>query len=413
MKSSCVPRILPLLLTPLLGPLASACSNAEMPRSYSMRDSAGVQIVETHREAWDETHRWRVAPSPKLEIGVRDGEETIQFFGVTDALRLSDGRIVVLNNGTRSIRIFSPEGQLIREFGRDGEGPGEFRTLSSVHALSGDTLLVWDGRRRVFSVLTASGEFVRSQRLTWAGSEQLVGIRPLPDGRVLVKTYAGPFTGGGDPGQGIHRSTAPLLLFGRDGTLLDTIGVFPNAESAVMEISGSPAYTVPPFDKNFFFDVRGSSIILGTAERMEVSVWDVESGTKAVFRSPDFELSVTQNDRDWYRQRMLETSPSPEAREEAEMLLEKVPFPEFRAAFTNLCVDPVGNIWLRTGRHLYYYAPAREWTVLSPDGAFLGRVSLPPDFAVLNFGPDDLLGVWKDEVGAEFIRVYALEKPGA
>lgn len=409
-------RIRPLLILLLaVGPIwggCVACAEGEKPASL-VRDSAGVQIVETRRMAWEREPGWVISPAPTLEIGTREGEEPLQFFRVAGGRRLADGRIVVLNSGTRTIRIFSPDGHFLQEFGRAGEGPGEFLALSSLHLLRGDTLFVWDGYRRAFSLFTPAGQFVYSRRLDWAGPEQLHSIRPLPDGRIVAKTYAGPFTGGREAGPGIHRPAAPLLLFGPDGALLDTIGMFPNAESAVFELGGQPAFTPPPFDKNIFFDVRGSSIILGTAEAMEVSVWDMDGGPRAIYRYPNLDLTVRQGDRDWWRARYMESATTPEAVRETNALLDRLPFPETGAAFTALRVGPDGHVWLRTGRHLLYYGPSREWTILSPEGSFLGTISLPPNFFMLDIGPTEVIGVWRDELDTEFIRVYTLEKPGS
>ncbi len=390
--------------------LLPACTDAGSPASFSVRDSAGVRIVESHQAEWDPDGGWRLSAEPILQIGEREGEESLQFFGVTGGARLSDGKIAILNNGTRTIRVYGPDGSFIREFGRDGEGPGEFRALSSVHVLPNDTLLLWDGRRRVFSLFTSPGEFVRSQRLTWVGSEALIGIRPLPDGRLVVKTYAGPGREELGSGTGIHRAVGPLLLFDREGVLLDTIGLFPNAESAIFELAGQPGYTVPPFDKNFFFDVWRESIILGTAERMEVLFWDVTGGPRALFRDLGSDLTVKQEDRDWYEEHFFPDAVTPEAQQERTMLLRDLMFPETRAAFTDLEVDPAGNIWLRTGRHIFYYAESREWTIFSSAGGLLGTISLPVGFKSLEFGSDEILGVWKDDLGVEFVRVYSIEK---
>lgn len=38
-----------------------------------VRDSAGVQIVESERAAWDDGKPWRLSATPLLEIGVTEG----------------------------------------------------------------------------------------------------------------------------------------------------------------------------------------------------------------------------------------------------------------------------------------------------------------------------------------------------
>jgi hypothetical protein len=65
---------------------------------------------------------------------------------------------------------------------------------------------------------------------------------------------------------------------------------------------------------------------------------------------------------------------------------------------------------LRTGRNLFYYAESRGWTVFSSEGVLLGAMTLPDRFKVLEIGVDEILGIWRDELDAEVIRVYRILK---
>lgn len=238
------------------------------------------------------------------------------------------------------------------------------------------------------------------------------GIHPLPEGRILVTTYASPVTQGGDVGAGIYRYSAPLLLFNADGAIVDTLGVFPSTETMVMSLGSGIAVGVAPFQKSSFFDVFHERIYAGTADGLEVSVYDLKGNPKQLFRDPGVDLLVREEDRAWYRARMTEMARTPQEQQMLGLVLDALVFPETRAAFSDLRVDETGCIWLRTGRHFPPLAPSREWTVFSADGRLLGRVSLPESFEVLEFGIDNLLGVWKDEMDVEFVRLYALEGRG-
>lgn len=388
---------------------AVACADAGPPATFSVRDSAGVRLVESHIPEWDLDGGLAVSAEPVLHLGETDGEETLQFFNVTGGLRFSDGRIAILNSGSKTVRVFGKDGGFITEFGGSGDGPGEFRTLGSIHCLPGDTLLIWDGRRPGFSLFTSSGEFIRSQRLTPPGAEQLRGVEPLPDGRLVVKTYASPLTQSDDRGVGIHRDPAPLFLFDRGGELLDTVGIFPSTETAIMEVAGHTLVGAAPFPKSTWIDVKGSSVYVGTANTTEVSVFSPEGMVEAVFRHPEADLVLRQEDRDWYEDRMTEMASTPQEEQMLGPVLEALVFPETRAAFNDLRLDRTGRIWLRTGRDFPPLAPSTDWTVLSKEGVLLGTLSLPKRFEVLEFGGDYLLGVWKNEMDVEFIRLYSLE----
>jgi hypothetical protein len=105
---------------------------------------------------------------------------------------------------------------------------------------------------------------------------------------------------------------------------------------------------------------------------------------------------------------MTEMASTPQEEQMLGPLLEALVFPETRAAFSDLRLDGAGSIWLRTGRHFPPFAPSNEWTVLSDEGVLLGTLSLPERFEVLEFGGDYVLGVWKDEMDVEFVRLYSL-----
>lgn len=87
---------------------------------------------------------WGLSDEPVLEIGVVEGDERYQLHDVTDAARLDDGRIAVAHQGTAEIRVYDAEGRFLLAAGGPGDGPGEWRQVAAVHALSGDTLVVVD-----------------------------------------------------------------------------------------------------------------------------------------------------------------------------------------------------------------------------------------------------------------------------
>ena len=71
------------------------------------------------------------------------------------------GRYFVLVQGQLPL-IFTSRGRFLRQLGRSGEGPGEFRAASFVSALPGDSLLVLDTRLLRASVYSSDLRFVRS-----------------------------------------------------------------------------------------------------------------------------------------------------------------------------------------------------------------------------------------------------------
>lgn len=85
------------LLACIVPALTTACEGREAghPARVPVRDSAGIEIVENERPAAAPALGWRVGDSVVLSIGVLEGEEPYNLYGVEDATRFPDGRIAV------------------------------------------------------------------------------------------------------------------------------------------------------------------------------------------------------------------------------------------------------------------------------------------------------------------------------
>ena len=177
-----------------------------------------------------------------------------------------------------------------------------------------------------------------------------------------------------------------------------------------MEVAGHTLFGAAPFPKSTWIDVKGSSIYVGTANTMEVSVLNPEGMVETVFRYPEADLAVRQEDRDWYVDRMTEMASTPQEEQMLGPLLGALVFPG----------NPCSLQRFETGRCRFDLAPylaAISLLIHPPTSGrcfrtrecCLARCPLPERFEVLEFGSDYILGVWKDEMDVEFVRLYSLE----
>ena len=111
---------------------ASACTSvAESSASVEFSDSAGVRIVHSRGPKWREGEAWSVSAEPRQSIGVVDGPVEYQFVELSSAARRSDGKVVVVDRGTRTVRLYDGEGSFLKTLGGPGSGPGEFQDPGS------------------------------------------------------------------------------------------------------------------------------------------------------------------------------------------------------------------------------------------------------------------------------------------
>lgn len=124
-----------------------------------------------------------IVVSQVTRIGSPDGPDWIG--GLVSLGRLWDGRYVLYDMlMPGKLRIFNPRGQYISEFGRPGQGPGEFR-VPTHHSLdsSGDTLRVVDAATGRLSLWSADGTVLLDARSTGFG--QFLSVLFNEDGSMI------------------------------------------------------------------------------------------------------------------------------------------------------------------------------------------------------------------------------------
>ena len=114
----------------------SACDRpAAEPRAsepqtvgVTIRDSAGIEIVENHAPVWASADFWTVDPEPEFVLGGlgSPGDSAHLIWNIFGAVPLSDDRIVMLTpEGDTKVLVFEASGRLSASLGRTGRGPGD------------------------------------------------------------------------------------------------------------------------------------------------------------------------------------------------------------------------------------------------------------------------------------------------
>lgn len=101
----------------------------------------------------------------EIRIGSLDGPAEYSFSEINSLAVSRSGTIYVDDTHPPSIREFDPDGRLVRRIGREGEGPGEFRSIAGVSVLPDGRLALWDRGARRITEYDADGEFTRALRI--------------------------------------------------------------------------------------------------------------------------------------------------------------------------------------------------------------------------------------------------------
>lgn len=385
--------------------LGTACDSAGPPTGSQVTDSAGLRIVTNDRTERGGGEWLRVDADPALSIGTLDGSEAEQLFRVTDATRLPDGRIVVLNAGSSEVRFFGADGTHLRSIGGNGAGPGEFQNPVWIRRLA-DTLVVFDpfqdnGRA---TYLDLEGELLATHRLATEERRFPSPSTVLPDGTFLDAGGEGSI---GPNEVGHVRFTHVPLRYPPSGAPVDTIATVPGSELFRSTNGTFVQQTDVPFGREAFTAAGEDRVYVGNGDAAAVEAFDFSGRHLLSIRFPEDRHAVTPElvDR-WIEVRLESSVPDdqPDALQRAREAYAAPPVPSTMPAHGELLVDEAQRLWVR--RYVPPWDPTHQWMVFGSDGRWLGDVNLPLDLQVLEIGDGYLLGVARDELSVESLRLH-------
>jgi hypothetical protein len=410
---------------PALVVCAAGCVGSDTPGPATVeRDSAGIMIVEN--DAQRVVPSCAVGPEPVVTIGTAAGAPEYELFRVFGAVRLSDGRIALVNQGSQQLRIYDAEGRFLTAAGRAGEGPGEFRNAFYLWALPGDTIWVGDYRPWQYHVFSPEGTWIRTVRPepTYGNSPGVMAL--LDDGRAVLADRGGVF--GAGPQFAARELT--VLVHGPDGALLDTLGTYPNGRWGRLEADPSALTMFPLFESFAHVTAAGSRIVTGLGAAPELTVIDATAGaTRAPGQAGDEGLRVerivrwTTSDRavssahvSAERERIAEqyadTDPEMRRRLVAPLLSEDRPVADRFPAFNAVRLGRDGRVWVRE-----FVPPGSDdgprWLAFAAAGRLSCDARMPDVDQILEVGADYVLALDRDDDGVERVHMYALDAPGA
>ena len=140
-------------------------------------------------------------------VGALTGADWEQFGDVQTVAFDGAGRLHVFDGQASRIVVVDVTGRLIHEFGREGEGPGEFRSAAAMAVLTDGRVLVGDTGHRAYSMFGADGVFQRMVRMGGDPRTAIVGTlvgQPGQDALISQAAY-------GTEGTAVQiRNNAPL-----------------------------------------------------------------------------------------------------------------------------------------------------------------------------------------------------------
>ncbi|MCY4399386.1 MAG: hypothetical protein OXE96_08625 [Gemmatimonadetes bacterium] len=389
------------LILALVAPLAACSPDPSTPAHTAphVADSAGVRLV-TYDHTPTTAAPFQLAPEPRYRHGANPGDYAFQEVSI--GRLLPDGNAVVYDPWNAELVVLGPDGTTHEALATEGEGPGEVSFVAAILPLGRDSILIADpglARATLFVGDSVAGisALPRGARLEVEG----IGA----SGELLLATVVGAwgFEGEWLPGH--------MARFDAESGALDTVAAFDFWPR-----------TPPGMQRNLIGAVGEVTVATGhfiqtRSDKAEVT-WRLPDGTVTqIVRWQGEPALLTE---EWLapveaEHRMQVRMHSPDLSEARVAEITRSDMGAYRAIigrpmplFGSPFADAEGRVWLpsyKPGGERHSMAP---YTVIAPDGEWLGTVEAARGFHILDAGAGLVLGVERDEMDVESVVVFEL-----
>ena len=387
-------------------------SGAPEQPTFTVWDSAGIEIVENHAPGHAVGEFWTFDTVP--EIVVTDDSARLDW--TAGLARLADGRVATLSFTNKQVFIFEPSGELSRTIGRAGEGPGEFGIPEGMQYLPPDTLIVWERFMTAIHYFDTAGTLLKERSVDYAtlmehGATFEDPLRlVLPDGSFLIGIKDKP--DGAQEEDCSHLSTT-VSFEGQDAIPLP-------GEHLVRIDTAYAAHPFGCFRPGSRIAVGGDPPSVYISNRGdEVHQRSLDGTLVRIIRRTTEPPPVT--DKAWNaelenREQVQEARSLGWGTGTSRERPRRVAYPAIEA----LIVDTEGYLWTKEWSASESGIPD-QWSVFDPEGVWLGALPVPPKPQPMDLylctlfdpcwvGRDFLLMIRRDELGVERVEGYRIRR---
>ncbi|MFQ5530061.1 MAG: hypothetical protein ACE5FP_06870 [Gemmatimonadota bacterium] len=386
---------------PLLAALCAitaACSpGAPGALQTVVTDSAGVAIVTA--QSLDRLPA-RSLTGPLLDLPTSQDSSDASFSRVGAVLRLSDGRVIVADGASRRLKVFASDGTYLRTLGGPEGDATELMAITAIWPAGRNRIVAFDRRQRSLFTLNLDGGPVEFAEIAIPpGNPRAVGR--LASGHVLVRSLLIDV-----PETGFDLTDIAITRYHADGSLADTVGIWPSARMGRLGQPPVQLVSSPMFEPRVVGAAAGDRLLVTDCRTPEYRVIDPQRGLESVVRWPATQDSVTEDDVRSFRARRLDPL-GPEQQGQVRAFLDDMPINTTMPACDQLRIDSDGRAWVRT--YLRPAAPLQRWLVFDSSGGPVFSVDLPAESRIMDINSDYVTVIERRPLDVPRVRVYGIE----
>jgi hypothetical protein len=320
-----------------------------------------------------------------------NNDERYELIGLVDATMAPNGEIFVVPyvqeriSCGQVVRVFDSAGRFLRQFGRAGDGPGEYDCITRISLVGRDSIMVQDGRRRM-TLLDVRGTVLASKDL--ARGTNICCFRD--GGYITSPDNLSAFIGG----RGRNRPPITFHAFRVAGDTAARRSAVVATGDTALRIQMGPArgqgWWQPgsPYARTAFVAIAGDEIIHGLPDAYEYHVYSRDGRHTRTVRAALPPRPVTRADQDAWKESLLAVSKGFDAEGRMRALSLSLPFPATMPAFGDVRADTYGNVWLRSYLNRDETAASYWWAKFDANGRLLGTLKPPANRTVRRFDGD-------------------------
>lgn len=329
----------------------------------------------------------------KLTEPIEFSDSNLLIGTISSVTSDSEGRVYIADRDQLTIHQFRADGSYLESFGRDGEGPGEFRSLIKLRYRNGLLYALDRNLNRISAFSTESFEIESTIPLSGGSGSTRTNIRSmpeeffvLPDNRFLLTFSL--FAGDSD-----QLYFQPVdILHPNDGYEGAEQLKIPVQQSVMFQNSGSVGVVIPVYGRNgTLYATQDGTIYTNWSENLLLKQYD-SSGEyiRAWFNDIDKLPLTRQQLRERYSDRYMD-------------ILSNEELPDTWPAIRSFLVDNKQRFWIEIFTE---EMSESEWIIVSKDSELLGRMKLPADNTIHLVRKNLMYVTESDNDGFEYAKRY-------
>lgn len=340
----------------------------------------------------------------QFRIGHKPFSRDSLLLGWTGQMAVSTtGHVYVVDSSVPTVYVFSASGDFVTSIGRKGEGPGEFITPSGIFVGENDSLFVFDVNLRRLSVFAPETHqlaySVNVHGDAKSSPYHLLGVSEKGYLMVYQSDYYA--AGGSGLGPEADRFAVAKLVY-RSGAVAKEVMTLPDNESLVITNNrGGITVAMLPYGRRYHYQLSANGLLYGGYnESIDIKVSSADSETEETIHHPHNAIRLTQKDKE---------AAFADVKREYWRTLRTV-LADTKPAWTAFVVDDQERVWVRSYYDFFADPEPSDmtWTVLNPEGEFVGKAELPRRLAIYVIQAGIAYGVVHSPDIGPYVAVYTI-----